>query len=184
MKNLLFILSSILSLIAIAEEKYRYEVTDIKPQEGVFIMTAGGETILLELKKEHFRYWFSSNVIIPGKKKPKYPLKGKYKIKGNAILIEHNHISQKEWTFRKINSTVTLWYPDAIEYYQKEKKLYDYGILRFTSKSAEKAWDDQSKINEESTKAYLYPPLKIIDSKEKKKSPKKIKEEELDLIEK
>ena len=164
-----------------ADNPPKYTVTDIKPLEGVFIMATGYSTIVIELKKGNFRYWFSTDVVVTGVEQPKYPLKGKYKIKGNTVILEHKQITQKEWTFRKINTTVTLWRPIAVKFYKEEQKLDSYGILRFTNRTAEKAWNDQSEFYEKSPKSEIYLPPE--NSKDTKKSKEKLPEEGLNLIE-
>ena len=68
-------------------------------------------------------------------------------------------------------------------FYQKEKKLDSYGILRFTNRTADKAWNDQSEYFEKSPKTEKYFAPHNDDSKNIKKHPSKVREEELDLIE-
>ena len=141
MKILLLALLTFFNTILFANETPEYKVSELPTQEGVFILANGYSATVIELKNGNFRYWFSSDVVL--KNRPKYPLTGTYTFKENKVILNNDQVNQKEWTVRKINSTITLWRNDALEYYKTDKKLHAYGILRITKKTAEQAWEDK-----------------------------------------
>ncbi len=132
-----------ISFYVLSSEKNKYIIKDISPQEGVFILGNGYSSTVIELYNGKFRYWFSSD--LKTGEEPSYPLNGEYTINGNTVYLSHDQISkyQNKWTFRKMNSTVTLWRDVAIEYYENKKGIDPYGILRLTSKTAEQVLSDK-----------------------------------------
>ena len=113
-----------------------------KPQNGVFFLANGYQVTILELKDGNFRYWFASDVV-PAKK-PNYPFTGKYSLQGDRVILKHDQISThyQQWIFRTLKGVVTLWTPEAIDYYNRERDFNPYGILRITEKPAEQVWAD------------------------------------------
>lgn len=108
------------------------KVTPAKPQDGVFVTCTGYMITVLELKDGKFRYWFKSDA--RSLNEPKYPLSGEFKMTGNRIILKHEHISQKHWSFRKVDGFLTLWRPDAIKMQDSPKgnlTNYSFGIKNF-----------------------------------------------------
>lgn len=144
MASLTFLISLIFALASYAADEPPVPQA-ARPQNGVFKLANGYSSTVLELKDGHFRYWFRSDVayIDPvTRREPHYPLSGKYLLRGDTVILEHDQIFQKQWTFRMLNGVLTLWRTEAIDYYNREKRFDSYGILRSTSKPAEKAWAD------------------------------------------
>ncbi len=120
-----------------------------KPREGVFFTYTGYMTTVLELKDGHFRYWFESDVKLP--KEPAYPLTGQYTLMGETIVLNHDHIFQKQWTYRAINGVTALWRPDAVSGITtltdaELKRILRYGagsILVAVEKPAEEVWRER-----------------------------------------
>jgi len=98
----------------------------------------GYSSTVLELKDGRFRYWFSSDVKTGHE--PQYPLSGEYSVSGDTITLHNAQVSQNAWTFRTVECVLTLWRPDAIDYYNQEKGFHSYGILWSTDEPAEEAW--------------------------------------------
>lgn len=145
MKSTAFFICSLLLCFCVLAHAEGPKVADAKPQNGVFFTYTGHMTTVLELKDGHFRYWFESDLKQP--KEPQYPLTGEYSVAGSAITLKHDEVSQPQWTFRTVDGQITLWRPDAIESYSKERKLdttfsrYGNGsILVISDKSAEEVW--------------------------------------------
>ncbi len=63
----------------------------------------------LELKDGQFRYWFSSDVMIPGG--PEYPIEGSYNSREGELVLS----SQKIFKIRQINERRVLFWPHAVE---------------------------------------------------------------------
>lgn len=122
-----------------------------KPQDGVFKQANRYSSTVLEIKDGYFRYWFSSDVPpidpVTGKA-PRFPLTGKYLLKGDTVILKHEQIYQKHWAFRRLGGVLTLWRTGAIDYYNKKKDFDPYGILRITNKTAEQAWADGYTTND------------------------------------
>ena len=119
-------------------------VTSVQAQDGVFVLSNGYQETIIELKKGKFRYWHSSDVVVAAPSS--YPIAGKYTSNGASIKLLSDKVGpyHMNWTFKKINNTVTIWADFAIETYEKSKELHTYGILRLTSKTAEQALKDHS----------------------------------------
>jgi hypothetical protein len=108
-------------------------------EEGTFFFQNGYSTLILELKKGGFRYWFSSDV--SGLDEPTYPVTGEYSIEGPRIKLMHKerHL-QDEWTFRKLNSETTLWRPTAITWWRDKRAFDFFGVLYPTRLKPEEIW--------------------------------------------
>ena len=89
----------------------------VLPQE------AGFQSERLELKDGRFRYWFSSDVIVPNP--PQYPIEGYYEFKGDQLVLS----SGKTYTVRTLQGTRTLWRPTAVDYWERYEIIDVYGIL-------------------------------------------------------
>ena len=130
----------------------KIEIT--QPQDGVYVTFGLGHSIVLELKEERFRYWFSSDRI--PLEKVEYPLEGSFTVVGDSIALEHKKLIplSSNWTFRTIDGVVTMWRSDAIKLLTEKRDgldLYASGkenffltgrgsILVPTKKAAEEAW--------------------------------------------
>jgi len=96
-------------------------------EEGVYFLDTGFSYTILELKDGHFRYWFSTDVLTSH---PKYPVAGNYTVNDATVRLIHKGNGVEDiWTFRKINDETTLWRPNAVKSWHKEKGFDSYGIL-------------------------------------------------------
>jgi hypothetical protein len=140
---LIYLLLTYLCVVVRANEP---AVADAKPQNGVFFTYTGHMTTVIELKDGHFRYWFESDFKFA--KEPRYPLTGEYTVSDNTITLKHDEVSQRQWTFRTVDSLLTLWRLDAIESFSKKRELEVSflrrfgvgGILVSSDKPAEYLW--------------------------------------------
>jgi len=109
-------------------------------KDGVYMFKNGYSSMIIQLKKNKFKYWFSSDVVL--RNKPTYPISGDYTVKGNKITLNHKDIYQKKWEYRIFKGKPTLWRPSAIEYWNKEKKIDSYGVLFPTNKKPNEIWNE------------------------------------------
>jgi hypothetical protein len=107
--------------------------------EGTYCFKNMFSTKIVELQEGTFRFWFSSDVHLPGRQVA-YPLSGRYYPEDGRILLLHPFIVQKELTFRTLNETPSLWRPSAFEYWGREKKLDRYGVLFPATDDPETIW--------------------------------------------
>ena len=86
----------------------------------------------LELKEGRFRYWFSSDVIVPNA--PKYPMEGSYECKGDQLILS----SGKTYTIRSLKEINSLWRPTPIisDFLESASTWHS----RFRIKPAAKSW--------------------------------------------
>jgi hypothetical protein len=131
--------------IALFAAEEQPKLADAKPTNGVFFTYTGYMTTVLELEDGHFRYWFESDK--KSTTEPIYPLSGVYSITNNTIVLKHDQVFQKQWTFRTVNGYLTLWRPDAMKFKPETKfdlkQLTSFGagsILTRTDKPAESVW--------------------------------------------
>jgi hypothetical protein len=87
------------------------------PQEGGF------QRETLELKDGRFRYWFSSDVMLPSP--PKYPGQGSYELKEDLLVLS----SGKTYVVRSLKGLRSLWRPAAVDYWDQHEIIDVYGIL-------------------------------------------------------
>lgn len=87
------------------------------PKEGGF------QSETLELKDGRFRYWFSSDVILPNR--PKYPIDGRYEFKGDELVLS----SGGTYAVRHLGEARSLWRPTAVDDWDRHQIIDVYGIL-------------------------------------------------------
>ncbi|MGJ8642876.1 MAG: hypothetical protein ACSHX9_05670 [Luteolibacter sp.] len=132
------------------------EIETSKPKDGVYL-TYGMHSIVLELKENRFRYWFTSDRLPAKGEELDYPLEGSFTVDGDTIVLEHKEFIPLEsnWTFKTVDGVVTMWRLDAMELLADDKnepELYNLGRKNFlpigwgsilvpTKKSAEEAWN-------------------------------------------
>ena len=118
-----------------------------KPCDGVYFTWTGFETTVIELKQGRFRYWFASDD--KGSEEPAYPLSGTFTTSGNTITLKHPQVYRSEWVSQIVEDAFTLWLPEGIKAYRKDKSFLDLARLRqqglgavlvLTHKSAEEIW--------------------------------------------
>ena len=96
-----------------------------RPNSQVFVLgrEGGFQNETLELADGRFRYWFSSDIArAPG---PAYPLEGTYSLTDTNLVLS----SGQTYSIRQLNGTKTLWKPDAVEKWNRQKIIPNYGIL-------------------------------------------------------
>ena len=109
-------------------------------EEGVFFFKNAFSTLILELRGEKYRYWFSSDV---GRFNdyPSYPISGRFTAQGPIIRLQHTDKSlQTEWVFRRVDGEITLWRPSAVSWWHEKRQFDDYGILYRTNLPPERIW--------------------------------------------
>jgi len=164
----------ILSLLAttLAVSAVPSKVDGVKPQDGIYV-TYGMHSIVLELKNDQFRYWFSSDRLPAKGEAIEYPLEGSFTVTGDKIVLQHKKFIPLEsnWTFKKLDGVVTMWRTDAIKhlaekdgkfdpYYSGKENFFRTGggsILVPTDKTAEEAWKSPqyAVLTEEEHKALI-----------------------------
>lgn len=77
----------------------------------------------LELTDGRFRYWFSSDAIIPGG--PKYPIEGSYTRMGDELVLS----SGKIFKVRRINGREVLFWPHAVEEWDRQQIIPGHMLL-------------------------------------------------------
>lgn len=78
----------------------------------------------LELKDGRFRYWFSSDVILSNS--PKYPMEGSYTWRGDELVLS----SGKSYKVRQINERRTLFWPHAVDYWDRQQIIPGHILLQ------------------------------------------------------
>jgi hypothetical protein len=111
-------------------------------QEGVYYFRNMYSTLILELKKGKFRYWFRSD--LRGPREPTYPLSGQYMTNGGAVILLHKEISQTNWTFMMFRGKPTLWRPGALRGWREDPRFSSYGVLYSTTDNPEEIWERKS----------------------------------------
>src|SRR4051812_15258465 len=94
-------------------------VTRALPQDGVFFTWTGFETTVIELKDCHFRYWFRTDA--KGPSDPTYPLSGTFTVNDDTITLNHAEVNRPKWLFKTVAGVSTLWLPEAIQDYRRDK---------------------------------------------------------------
>ena len=84
---------------------------------------AGFQSATLELKDGRFRYWFSSDVLVPSP--PKYPIEGSYEFKGDQLILSGG----KTYTVRPLKGIRSLWRPTAVDDWDHHQIIDVHGIL-------------------------------------------------------
>lgn len=128
--------------------------------EGVYFQKNGYQTSILELKAGHFRYWFSSDMKMPGDI-TRFPHQGAYATNGGEVTIvvtnsylglslngttntnQHRLLRTNRWTFMQYNDQPTLWRPEVLKNWDGQKRSLSYGVLFPTEKKPEEIWDGQ-----------------------------------------
>ena len=113
--------------------------------------------------KENFNYWFSSDV--KSGDEPKYPIKGKYMVGGNRILlITTESLYSNEWFLFFDKEEIVLAPKAQWEEYLKQEKVdgsrFLYKDISFTHKNA-----FSNHFSKETTKMFI----ELFDSLKKKK---------------
>ncbi len=144
MRYVLFTLISMSAIVSHGNENKDVTVVLQKVQDGTFVLSNRYQETILELKSGSFRYWNASDVKMANE--PEYPVIGKYISGENSIKLVSTVISPYHinWTFKKINNTITIWTDFANETYLKGNELHSYGILRQTNKTAEQILKDHA----------------------------------------
>jgi hypothetical protein len=118
-------LIGLLLLVASCKTESPKEATVVgRPGSQVFKMPQGffmSET--LELKKGRFRYWFSSDMVVRGG--PKYPIEGSCVWQGDGLILS----SGKTFKARQINGDLTLFWPQAVEYWDRQQLISGHILL-------------------------------------------------------
>ena len=104
MKALLIL--QILSFFAAASSLHAAppKIQPSEPKDGVYL-TYGMHSIVLELKKDRFRYWFTSDELPVKGEEINYPLEGTFTTEGNSIVLKHEKLFplDSNWTFKTVD---------------------------------------------------------------------------------
>ena len=127
MKTRIHPLWILLALVAISCATNKERVEEIFPwpdsESYMLAVEAGFQSETVELKEGRFRYWFSSDVILPDL--PQYPEQGEYQFRGNQLLLSNG----RTYTVRSLQGVQTLWRPQAIQDWDRRRIIDIYGIL-------------------------------------------------------
>ena len=96
-----------------------------QPNSQVFVLghESGFQNETLELADGRFRYWFSSDIArAPG---PAYPLEGTYSLNETNLVLSNG----QAYSIRQMKGIKTLWKPDAVDRWNRQKIIPNYGIL-------------------------------------------------------
>lgn len=125
--RVMVVLMAAVSLVGVT-----FAVLPVKPNlaseplvEGVYVTTSeirGYTGTILELQEGRFRYWFYSDV---GGGDKEYPETGTYSVEGDTVYLSN----REAWTIGNVGSLPVLWRDDALEEWQENGRIYDYGIL-------------------------------------------------------
>ena len=108
------------------------------------------QSTILELKKDHYRYWFSSDR--KSSDEPQYPVDGLYTAKAGTITMDiqigsHQDSDSKEvspiyltyqWKTMKYDGQITLWPQEDLE--SASERPIPHNVLVHTKRSAEEIW--------------------------------------------
>jgi hypothetical protein len=111
--------------------------------DGLYVIPAemrGYQDERLELKNGHFRYWFSSDAVIVDEHGreigPKYPIKGTFRVDGHKIVFGSSEVEDRY--IDTVNGHSVLWTLDSRRIWERQRKIYDYGVLiRVASRGAD-----------------------------------------------
>lgn len=96
-----------------------------RPDSQVFVLgrEGGFQNETLELADGRFRYWFSSDIArAPGRA---YPLEGTYSLTDTNLVLS----SGQTYSIHRLTGTKTLWKPEAVERWNRQGIIPNYGIL-------------------------------------------------------
>jgi hypothetical protein len=107
-----------------------------RPQiDGLYVMSEevrGYQDDRLELRNGRFRYWHSGDVIVVDERgrnldKTKYPIRGTFKVDGSRITFSSEDVDARY--IDTINGHSVLWTLDSKRIWDRQHKIYDYGVL-------------------------------------------------------
>ena len=85
----------------------------------------------LELRNGHFHYWFSSDVVVfvEGHEvsPTKSPIRGTFRVEGHKILFSDHQVDERY--IDTVNGHAVLWRSDGNSIWERQHKIYDYGVL-------------------------------------------------------
>jgi hypothetical protein len=85
----------------------------------------------LELKNGRFRYWHSSDSVLVDDHGrpigPKYPIRGMFRVEGCRVTFSSEDVGERY--VDTVNSHAVLWTPGSKRIWERQHKIYDYGVL-------------------------------------------------------
>lgn len=98
------------------------------PAFQVFMLPreAGIQFETLELSDGRFHYSFTTDVrLVNDRDRDEHPKQGTYEWKGETLVLSNG----KEYKLRSIHGILTLWYPEALDNWERHHIIDPYGIL-------------------------------------------------------
>jgi hypothetical protein len=85
----------------------------------------------LELKNGRFRWWHSSDSVVVDEHGrpigPNYPIRGTFRVDGRRITFSSEDVGERY--IDTLNGHSVLWTPDSKRIWERQHKIYDYGVL-------------------------------------------------------
>ena len=102
--------------------------------DGLYVIpeeVRGYQSDRLELRSGHFRYWHSSDLVVVDEHGrplgPKYPVRGTFRVDGRRIVFSREDVNDRY--VDTVNGHAVLWTRDSKGIWERQRKIYDYGVL-------------------------------------------------------
>ena len=102
--------------------------------DGLYVIPAevrGYQSDRLELKNGRFRYWHSGDSILVDEHGrplgPKSPIRGTFRVDGRRIVFSNQDVGDRY--VDTLNGNLVLWTLDSKQIWERQHKIYDYGVL-------------------------------------------------------
>jgi hypothetical protein len=117
------------AISSLAQSKARSAV------DGLYVIPAevrGYQNERLELKNGRFRYWFSGDVVVLDENgrdlnRTKYAIRGTFRVDGRKIIFGNQDVEDRYTDV--INGVPVLWRMESKRIWERQHKIYDYGVL-------------------------------------------------------
>jgi hypothetical protein len=104
------------------------------PFEGLYVIPSevrGYQDERLELKNGRFRYWFSSDAVVLDEHGHAIgvdvPVRGTYRVDGHKVTFSNPEVEDRYTDV--VNGIPVLWRLESKRIWEREHKIYDYGVL-------------------------------------------------------
>ena len=105
-------------------------------KEGIYGHREKGGGTVIELKDGKYRYWGATDIL--NGPHPKYPLKGKYSVEGENVILKSNPL--QVYVYRVINGNDILWDVDGSRVWDAKKEVTGRVLLRFVPANSIDPW--------------------------------------------